>query len=69
MALGLADSKANWRYAEGEARRIELDIGSGNFDATLKKYRPEVARAHCQLTASKLFRDFTEHKSIPLSSL
>ena len=41
FALGLPDSKVNRKVAEQKAKQIELDILSGNFDSTLKKYKPE----------------------------
>jgi integrase len=39
LSLGLSDSKTNRKLAEMKARTIELDIVSGNFDATLAKYK------------------------------
>ncbi|MEM6256400.1 MAG: tyrosine-type recombinase/integrase [Cyanobacteria bacterium P01_D01_bin.156] len=40
MAVGLPDSKVNRIVAQQRAAQIELDIVSGNFDLTLKKYKP-----------------------------
>lgn len=39
LALGMPNTQDNWKAAEQKARQIELDIISGNFDPTLKKYR------------------------------
>jgi len=36
----LPDSKVNRTVAEQKARQIELDIASGNFDESLRKYKP-----------------------------
>lgn len=63
MALGYPDSQNNRKMAEGEAEQIYRDIQSKSFDPTLRKYRPEVAMAKCELTASDLFREFTQHKA------
>jgi integrase len=40
LAVGLPDSTVNRIVAQQKASQIELDIASGNFDATLKKYKP-----------------------------
>ena len=40
IALGLIDSRLNKESAADKARKIELDILSGNFDETLAKYKP-----------------------------
>lgn len=40
LSIGLPDSKINRQVAQQKATIIELDIASGNFDATLKKYKP-----------------------------
>ena len=40
IALGLTDSRLNKEIAADKARKIELDILSGNFDETLAKYKP-----------------------------
>ncbi len=42
FSTGLPDSPINRKLAEQKARQIELDFVSGNFDASLDKYRPEV---------------------------
>ena len=41
FSLSLPDTKTNRTVAEHKARQIELDILSGNFDPSLKKYKPE----------------------------
>lgn len=43
LSLGLPDSKINRKAAEAKARQIELDIVSGNFDATFNKYKLQAA--------------------------
>ncbi|BAY12997.1 phage integrase [Calothrix sp. NIES-2098] len=43
LSIGLPDTKVNRKAAEGKKAQIELDIASGNFDPTLKKYKPESA--------------------------
>lgn len=40
LTLGLADTVENRQTAEAKACQIELDIISGNFDSTLRKYKP-----------------------------
>lgn len=40
MAVGLPDSKVNRLVAQKKASQIELDIAYGNFDSTLKRYKP-----------------------------
>jgi integrase len=40
ISVGLPDSAVNRRVAQQRAAQIELDIASGNFDFTLKKYKP-----------------------------
>ncbi|MEG5159564.1 tyrosine-type recombinase/integrase [Microcoleus sp. AT3-A2] len=45
LPLGLTDNPQNYKKAEIIARQIELDILSGHFDPTLKKYQP-VAYQH-----------------------
>ncbi|UBF28861.1 DUF3596 domain-containing protein [Kovacikia minuta CCNUW1] len=41
LSMGLPDNPTNRKAAEQRARQIELDVASGNFDPTLKKYKPE----------------------------
>jgi hypothetical protein len=43
LSLGVPDTKTHRKVAEIKAGQIELDILSGNFDATLEKYKPESA--------------------------
>jgi integrase len=62
MAVGLPDSKVNRIVAQQKATQIELDIASGNFDPTLKKYKPPKAAAQKpdQTAVAGLFEKFTE---------
>jgi integrase len=39
LSLGLPDTKNNRKYAQSVASTIELDIVSGNYDTTQKKYK------------------------------
>jgi integrase len=60
LAIGLPDSKINRIVAHQKATQIELDIASGNFDATLKKYKPPKAskKKAEQATVWGLFKQF-----------
>ena len=71
FALGLPDSKINRKVAEQKAKQIELDILSGNFDSTLKKYKPERQSEpykEGRLTVVSLFQRFMEYKAKEVSS-
>jgi integrase len=61
--VGLPDTKINRSAAEAKARQIELDIISGNFDRTLKKYKPEVKISESRITVADLFEKYCEHKA------
>lgn len=41
LYIGLPDSKLNRTVAESKARVIEGDMATGNFDSTLRKYKPQ----------------------------
>ncbi len=45
IAVGLPNSRVNRIVVQQKATQIELDIASGNFDETLKKYKPPKAAA------------------------
>ncbi len=62
IAIGLPDSKVNRLVAQQKAAQIELDIASGNFDATLSKYKPPktVAQKHEEMSVTGLFKKFME---------
>ncbi|MEO1347525.1 MAG: tyrosine-type recombinase/integrase [Cyanobacteria bacterium J06635_15] len=62
LAVGLPDSKINRMVAQQKATQIELDIASGNFDATLKKYKPPKAESAKKPEARVvgLFEKFTK---------
>ena len=67
FSLSLPDTKVNRTVAEHKARQIELDILSGNFDPTLKKYKPERQQDFCKegrLMVVSLFGQFMEYKSL-----
>jgi len=63
LTLGLPDSKINQTVAQQKAHQIELDIVSGNFDSTLKKYKTEAALKRSQISVVSLFCQFTEEKA------
>lgn len=64
MALGLPDSAINRLVAQQKAAQIELDIVSGNFDTTLKKYKPQKESSHNleQRTVGELFATFAHEQ-------
>jgi len=75
MAIGLPDSKINQAVAQQKATQIELDIASGNFDPTLKKYKtPRLNnRTVSAVSVGELFTRFMEDqrkaKSLHVGSL
>lgn len=62
LTLGLPDSNLNRTVAPQKAHQIELDIASGHFDPSLKRYKPQYQRLS-QISAVNLFRLFTEEKA------
>lgn len=75
LAVGLPDSKINRLVAHQKATQIELDIASGNFDRTLKKYKPPKASKKKveQVTVWGLFQKFmavqTQSRDLQVGSL
>lgn len=67
LSLGLPDSKVNRTVAQQKAHQIQLDIISGNFDPTLKKYKPHTLTKLTQITVVDLFEKFCEYKFKSLS--
>ncbi|WP_019501284.1 tyrosine-type recombinase/integrase [Pseudanabaena sp. PCC 6802] len=63
LYIGLPDTKVNRFAAEGKARQIELDIASGNFDTTLKKYKTDRQVQRSQLKTVELFEKFMQEKA------
>jgi integrase len=63
LYIGLPDTKVNRVAAEGKARQIELDMASGNFDATLKKYKTDRQLQRSQLKTVELFEKFMQEKA------
>lgn len=61
ISLGLPDNKTNRKAAEMVARKIELDILSGNFDSSLERYQPGRS-ATKPLTVRELFESFILYK-------
>lgn len=60
LSIGLPDTKPNRKAAEIKARTIELDIGSGNFDPSLDKYKPPKQAESIAIV--ELFSQFKEYK-------
>lgn len=60
LSLGLANTTTNYKVAQGKATQIELDIVSGNFDATLSKYKTTDARK--QVTPLELYGQYADYK-------
>jgi len=82
LSIGLPNSKVNRVVAEYKARQIELaqgscrsylrqtlelDIASGYFDATLKKYKPEATLKRSQFSISSFFELFWKEKQKTVS--
>lgn len=61
LSLGLSDTPINQKLALAKAKIIEVDIATGQFDSTLKRYRP--AEVQSSIAVVELFRRFIEHKS------
>lgn len=62
LYVGLPDSKINRVVAEQKARQIEGDMATGNFDPSLRKYKPEYQQHQC-ISVTKLFERFMEQKA------
>ena len=62
ISIGLSDSKVNRQVAQQKATTIELDIASGNFDPTLKKYKPHT-KSITGLSVVAFFEQFVESKA------
>lgn len=63
-----ADTQHNWTAAELLAKQIELDIISGNFDTSLKKYRPADDDKNQALSIDKIFDKFISAKKTELEN-
>ncbi|MDB9390539.1 Arm DNA-binding domain-containing protein [Microcystis aeruginosa] len=62
LSIGLPDSKVNRKVAQQKATMIELDMASGNFDQTLKKYKPHI-QSTSQISVVILFGQFMDSKA------
>lgn len=62
LTIGLPDSKINRQVAQHKATIIELDMASGNFDLSLKKYKPET-QSYSKTSVVHLFEKFIKYKS------
>lgn len=68
LYIGLPDSKLNRaNAADPLARRIEGDIATGNFDPTLKKYKPAQRQKLEQTSVTELFEIFIQFKAKSIS--
>jgi integrase len=63
LALGLPDSAINRNAAQQKALFIQNDIGSGNYDPTVKKYKSESQIERDRLTILELFQRFMDYKA------
>lgn len=60
LSLNLTNTTTHYAVAQQKATQIELDIISGNFDATLTKYKAQGSRK--QTPPIDLFRRYAEYK-------
>lgn len=74
FSLGLADTPENWAKGESIARRMHLDMLSGNFDSTLGKYKPhthlavvEAITPKTALDLAQLWERYSEYKKPQVS--
>lgn len=67
LSIGLPDSKVNRTVAQQKASQIQLDLISGNFDPTLKKYKPCTSTQIAQIGVATLFAKFCEYKAKSVS--
>lgn len=62
LYLGLPDDEVNRLVAEQRAGAIRLDILSGNFDPTLKKYKSEEQITRSLISPAQLIDRFVQYK-------
>lgn len=62
LYLGLPDDEINRLVAEQRAGSIRLDILSGNFDPSLKKYKSEEQISQALISAADLARRYSQYK-------
>jgi integrase len=62
MALGIPDTAVNRSVAQIKASQIQLDVASGNFDSSLKRYKPLAEVETETVTCFELFEQFIEYK-------
>ncbi|MEG3899953.1 MULTISPECIES: tyrosine-type recombinase/integrase [unclassified Microcoleus] len=70
LSLGLTDNLQNRKAAEIKAKQIELDILSGYFDPTLKKYqsiayeilKPEIEEQKNRITFVEIYQKYIDTK-------
>jgi integrase len=61
FSTGLVDTKTNRAYVQGIARKIQLDMVSGQFDCTMLKYRPNAVGSNpAGVSCPDLFERFTQ---------
>jgi integrase len=65
LSMGMRDNPVGRRLAQNKANIIEADLMTGNYDATLAKYRSgESSSAKCNLTAAALFDRFMQQRKV-----
>lgn len=67
LSMGMDDTPLARKVAEAKASLIEADIISGNFDASLDKYKPDEQKKSA-LTVPNLVDDFLKHKAKHVSN-
>lgn len=66
LSLGLPDSPVGRKVAMGRAAIIEADLATGNYDPTLRKYKPDGRQAEDEvssLAVTELFERFVIYRS------
>jgi len=65
LYIGLPETKPNRKVANIKPQTIELDMTSGNFDASLAKYKPQ---PHSEaISVVEMFDRFTQQKQRTIS--
>lgn len=66
LALGLRDSKTSRKLAQIKAHQIELDMLSGNYDRSLKKYKEDEGDTQKEIPKTNLrdlFQQYRDYKA------
>jgi integrase len=63
LSCGVPNTKPGVAIAKQKAAQIEADLMTGNYDATLLKYKPQtIGRNATEISVPNLFAKFTQHK-------